>query len=296
MKTLRLGFAVLVASACLASPLSFAAENELRLHFVAAEGKVDWSSPRGLLISAARNAIKSRYASMGHVAVELSCRNANAYGVRHVLTAMADIGGKDMRKTVFVEGLGLGTLLHGFPGELEASASLGKDLVDARRNGRMRTLVIPTSDERCGQMLDFLDRWIENGSYTVYGGGQDVYAGQGAGCADFARVFFEIATGTTMPEEWLIRLRLPKELVGTPKRPVSLLSVLLRGGAWASPDASNVVYITPDPTLIHDWIRVDEATWPGSYDPATPKELPPFAFRYATKASAAAMWKAVSIR
>jgi hypothetical protein len=151
-------------------------------------------------------------------------------------------------------------------------------------------------------MLEFLDRWIENGSYSIYGGGKDNYGGEGAGCADFARVFFEIATGETMPQDWMVKRILPPALVGTKERPVSILDVFVSGDRWGSSELNAEKYISPDPGLAFRWIKQTlskgyaDATyyWPNVRGLEPPAPLPSFRHKRIPRVSPEVLWSSIA--
>jgi len=201
--------------------------NELSIHVITPRYQIEWNSPRSLAISTAKNTITKDYAPIGHLAVEIKCTNKNRFGINHVLTGMEREDKEESKRITLEKKLGLSSLVYPFNGALQSGRTSQAEINQARQENRLRTIIIPTSSERCDQMLDFLDNWISAGSYKVYGGGKDVTNGEGAGCADFAMEFFKIATQSLPPYEWYAQIRIPLSLMGNEQFQVPFQNILL---------------------------------------------------------------------
>jgi hypothetical protein len=135
----------------------------------------------------------------------------------------------------------------------------------ARRDGRMKTISVPTSSSRCDHMLDFIDNWIESGSYQVYGGGKDVSGGEGAGCADFAMKLLEIATDQSPSYEWIVSIDVPISLIGDGKKNKVEFQNILARSTWANGNEPSMHFEIADTNLVFDWLMKKTKATSGSY-------------------------------
>jgi hypothetical protein len=226
-------------------------KNSIKIHIVTPRININWKSPRSLALSTLLNSAGQDFAPIGHFGVEILCDQPYVNGVKHVLTGMERVSKKASQRTTIKKKLGLGSLVYGFPGDLQSYYSSAKEFIEARRQGRLLSVTIPTNSNRCQSAMEFLDLWIKNGSYTVYGGAKNVSAGEGSGCADFALKFFHIATGVMPLPELSANVMVPKDLIGDgDQKRVSFTKVLTRTSwekvpekalAFSSPDTDKVV-------------------------------------------------------
>lgn len=276
--------------------------NELTLHMVRAPHTVNWNSVNGLLISSAYNTLgkapKSNFA-LGHWVVEINCDTPNELGVSHVMTGMTQKNMEESRRIVKTAGLGLGSMVYPFEGILNASVEMQEAMKVMTEHNRYKSIVIPTTAKRCQRMLSFMSAWIANGSYTVYGGGQDVANGEGSGCAEFAEQFFEIATDKKFPESWVMEKKIPMKLIGTPENRVSLLKLILRK-KWAKADEDFLMYRMPDITTAMNLMDegFDISTLAGNSMIDTDEAYAPFEFKFNYNVSVEdqkAMWNRIML-
>jgi hypothetical protein len=313
IKILSFVFGALIISA---NKRSYA--DELKIHVIEPRFRIDWSSPRNLAITSGVDSARDDYAPIGHFAVEINCTNPNKYGIRHILTGMERQDKELSRQITLKKKLGLGSLIYPFKGALQTSKSSLLEMAQAKRDGRMKTISVPTSPARCDLMLDFLDNWIKSGSYQVYGGGKDVSRGEGAGCADFAIKLFEIATDQYPSYAWIVSIDVPKALIGDGKNKKVEFQDILARSTWANRHEPSMHFEIADTNLVFDWLmnktkatsemyQYTDHIFPtnvfysrGSdlqklvHDAANkmqaPEQLKPFTFQYETNSSPKNMW------
>ena len=233
---------------------NFAFSNDLKIHVIEPRLRIDWSSPNSLATSSALNSSTDDYAPIGHFAVEVNCKTPYSNGARHVISGMERKSKVESRQITLNKKLGLGSLIYPFEGSLQSSNSTLHEISMARRDHRLKTLIIPTSEARCHAILEFIDMWIRSGSYKVYGGGKDVSSGEGAGCADFAMEIFKIATNTLPPYEWIAEIQVPLRLLGDGKNRQINFAELLAHTSWARPNEESMNFKIADANLVTDWI------------------------------------------
>ncbi len=233
-------------------------KNEFVFHIIKPKFRIKWDSPQKLAISSAKNSLRKRnYSPIGHFAVEINCESPNEYGINHVLTGMETAEKGQSQKVTMKKRLGLGSVFYNFPGDLQNAKDNLKALKKAKKDNRLTTVTIPTSASRCQKGLEFLDKWINAGSYTVYGGMKDVQAGEGSGCADFALEFFSIATSIAARDDIFAKVFVPFELIGDGEdKRVSFFKILFTRN-WAKDATEGKLYITPDTNKVVDFIIKD---------------------------------------
>jgi hypothetical protein len=231
-----------------------ASADSLKIHVITPKLRIDWSSPRRLALTSGWDSIGNDYAPIGHFATEIRCSKGNGH-TRDALTGMERQSKKESRKITLSKELGLGSLIYPFEGALVTAAKTKAEIELAKRQGRLTTLEIFTSEERCDRMLEFVEKWIDEGSYRVYGGGKDAIRGEGAGCADFAMSLFSIATGTPPPPAWFVSISVPNSLIGDGHGKTVPFRKLLTRGDWARPREQSTSFTIADTNLTTDWAQ-----------------------------------------
>lgn len=270
-------------------------KDELRIHVTKPRFKISWESPRHLLFSGGFNSLKKDYAPIGHFTVEIKSSHPNRFGIQHVLTGMEREDKRESTKIVWKKKLGLGSMTYAFKGALTTFEKSYQDLLASEVEGRLKTLIIPTTPEISQRLFDFLDRWIHHGSYTVYGGHKDALCGEGAGCADFAMACFQLATGHQL-EDWCVNLSIPKKLVGNDHYQVSLAHLFL-SSHWEDP-GEKIKLKTADTDLAFEWIKQrsgekQDFTYTNHLKQPFVMKVPEFTFRYHTEKSDEDIWKTI---
>jgi hypothetical protein len=233
--------------------------NELKVHIITPPIRINWKSPRSLSLTAGVNSMTDDYAPIGHFAVEVSCQKPNRYGIKHIATGMERISKEESKKITMEQKLGLKSLFYSFRGRLVPAKQTMQEVADARKQKRLTSVSIPISASRCESIMDFMDNWIESGSYTVYGGGKEVLYGEGSGCADFALEIFKIATDVEPNDDLFVKLYVPNKLIGSETQKVGFTKLLL-STQWAeAKDKNATYYVTPDTNRVADFVRKNSA-------------------------------------
>lgn len=224
--------------------------NELKIHIIEPWVAIDWTTPSSLGITSGLDSIRDDYAPIGHFAVEINCKDSNI----HLLTGMERQDKRASQKFTIKQKLGLGSLYYPFPGALQTSVSTKKELILARKDNRLETLIIPTSSSRCHMMVEFIKQWIAHGSYNVYGGAKNTAQGEGAGCADFAMELFKIATQIQVPATWSAKIKIPSYLIGNGQdKKVNFIEILTRF-SWANENEYYRDFEIADTSYVTRWI------------------------------------------
>ncbi len=235
-----------------------------KLHVIPPPFRLDWRSPRRLMLYTLGNHLIQDQAPIGHYFIEFNSNTPNAYGVKHVLTGMSRKNANQSTLAMIKEQVGLGTVFYDFEGKLDHALKGEQELEWARSKNRLKTIVVPITQETSDVLMNELENWIIHSSFKHYGGGHDILKGEGSGCAEFGVHFLNLALGLKAGHpDWIRRVFVPKIMTGGPKTgkriPFSVL--LFNAGAWALDAHHGYPYQTPDMDLTMDWL---EKTHPGA--------------------------------
>ncbi len=230
------------------------ASDTMSIYVIKPKFRISWNSPSSLLFKTALNSIGSDYAPIGHFAVELKCSIVNHLPINHVMTGMERVDKKQSQKIVLKEKLGLGSLFYSFEGRLVSAAQTKFEIEAARKDKRLKKMTVSLSPESCQRGMEFIESWIQNGSYSVYGGGKNTLQGEGAGCADFANTLFKITTNYDLPQSWIVRRKISTNLIGGKEKKINFLKLLFREN-WVKDQEDYLIYETADTNQAYDWIE-----------------------------------------
>jgi len=230
------------------------ASDTMSIYVIRPKFRISWNSPSSLLFKTALNSIRDDYAPIGHFAVELKCSTGNNLSINHVMPGMERVDKKLSQKIVLKEKLGLGSLFYSFEGRLVSSAQTKFEIEAARKDKRLKKMTVSLSPENCQRGMEFIEAWIQNGSYSVYGGGKNTLQGEGAGCADFANTLFKVTTNYDLPPSWIVRRKISTSLIGGKEKKINFLKLLFREN-WVKDQEDYLIYETADTNQAFDWIE-----------------------------------------
>ena len=203
---------------------------ELSLHVIPAPRRTNWSTPQSLASSALKNQFNGysgiKRHSIGHLYVELNCQNWHFY------TGSTSTGNKEERKSILLDGYGLGIVLKNFKGKLDSSEEAEIDIRSQQIAGRSVLLILLISESTCQRLTDYWFEYQKRGYHQVYAGlnARPLY-GESAGCTAFGTSFLELAglLDPTFINEWKTKLIIPHQFIGGPltDQRVSFMLVLL---------------------------------------------------------------------
>lgn len=268
-------------------------ENALKIYVIRPRFRIRWSSPSVLGFTSALNSFLPDYAPIGHFAVEMKYKDQNTKAHFHILTGMEREDKVASRKLVLKKKLGLGSFFYSFKGSLQSAVETRSDIDKAKKQKRLKVIEVPLTDNGWLNIKNFLDLWINQGSYTVYGGNKKTLAGEGAGCADFAETLFYLATGENFPDTWIVNIKVPNALIGDGQiKKISFLKILTRMN-WFDDSQSYRYYRTADTNKVYDSISECHSV-------PLSKDIKPisceFKFQYVTPVSSDAIWDTISVK
>jgi len=205
--------------------------HELVLFFYPSPG-LDWSNPKGLTWTTAKNTLLGRPRSIGHVSIMVRS------GDEYFLTGMTHENKKEGQAEVLFKGYGLGILLHNFKGALELRERLVPELLKrSLKPGWLSYLRVTTNEQINDRLREYLNEYEKSGFHNSYGMKNRPLHGEGSGCSAFGASFLETA-GILRDEfsrEWTRYFNIPHDLIGGPVtgKKVSFLDIIRRAKRWA---------------------------------------------------------------
>lgn len=192
-------------------------DNHLTLFFIPSPYGISWQSPQKLFLSIARNYFSLQENFMGHVQVEVKCKEKGI----HFFTGMraANLNAKEL---IFSKQVGLGIIYHKFPGHLEDEKDKGLLVARLKKEtGEDRDLNFMTfkiNPDQCQRLHDYHQAYKENQLYRYYSLVSRPLCGEGAGCSAFGASFLDVIDGMAAmyKKNWTYELMVPKNLVGAP--------------------------------------------------------------------------------
>lgn len=222
--------------------------NELTLYVIPSPG-LDWSSPKNLFLSAAKNKMMMKSHFMGHMWVELKCADKTE------LTGM--IGDNpDFINQLVMNSRGLGVFYHSFPGKLETDVARERD--EYLKNGGMNFIRFVLNQGQCQRATQYLTEFRKNNVGRNYGLAHRPRHAEGAGCSAFAVSFPDVVNvmDQEMKETWIDEVKIQRELAGPPvnNEGVSILKIIT-ADKWATDSEKHEVLRFWNPDKIYNYIN-----------------------------------------
>lgn len=230
------------------------ASYELNLYFYPSPLGVDWRSPFHLTKSAVLNSFSLKKRMIGHVSVELVGEHPTRF------VGMSTKHFKQNKKLLVADGLGLGILLHQYPGHLEKESDLAAERDDRFESGRFSFIKFQLSRDSYLKVYRYLTEYEEQNKFAQYGLPNRPRYGEGAGCSAFAISFLEIANvlDKEFQMEWSGKVKLPEKLIGTKNIKVSIFKLIFPNHQnlnWAKPNEPGIEISFWDPDKMHAWVQ-----------------------------------------
>lgn len=231
---------------------------ELTLYSMPSPREINWTTPKGLMITAITNNLtlkhrKTKHA-IGHVFISLSHKGRDEF----VMTGSAPTADSGMKDFVLKQGYGLGILFTGIKGNLEPSEKLLAEIPARAKSGRIAFIKFKLSEENYDRLKTYLKEYRKRGYGKIYNGLNLPREGLGAGCSAFGISFLEVA-GIMHPvwqKEWPIQVRIPMDLIGGPitgkKVPLLKISTIRK---WATEKQPHKLLELYEPFKIYQWIH-----------------------------------------
>lgn len=216
--------------------------DELTLYVVPSPG-LDWSSPKSLFVSAAKGKLLFKPHFMGHMWAELKC------GGKSEFTGMTGDNPDFINQIVF-QNRGLGVFYHSFPGKMENSTDIQKEISDYQNAGGMNFIRFSLNENQCKRAEQYLVEFRKNNVGRNYGLAHRPRHAEGAGCSAYAVSFADVlkVMDQEMKEAWTDEIKIPSELEN-----VSFLKIL-SADKWATDNEKHQVLRFWNPDKIYTYI------------------------------------------
>lgn len=233
----------------------------LTLYFIPSPYGISWETPAQVARTTVRNHITFQNRNIGHVSIEIKCHEQKEAPAINFFTGMSgDVSSS--KKLLIKDGIGLGMLFYNYPGRLENSEELKKEIIEKSKKGRVNFLTFKLNPNNCRRLATYVEEYRKRGFYKYYGLPNRPLHGEGSGCTAFGMSFLEVAG--LMEEEfkksWSHFLRVPEHYIGTPigKEPVNLLSLAfpLKNTRWAEPNEPHREIFFWDPDKMFEWVNL----------------------------------------
>jgi hypothetical protein len=232
---------------------------------------IDWSTPKTLTWSAARNNMSPGTHKIGHANIHLRCATADGDDRDYeILTGMTTGEDDPTMRLLKQEGYGLGILFATVPGRLESTAEVSTDLHHRFETGNVNFLQFAINPTTCARLADYATEYQARGYDQAYGLPNRPRHGEGAGCTAFAASFLELAGlhSNHLRSRWNKTRLAPAFLTGGPLTGhfVPLMALLrpLRPLRWARPDEPHYAVNFYDPDAL---VRHIESSWNAGRNP-----------------------------
>jgi len=271
------GLTILVATVMtLAAPVP-ALAGSLTIYAIPSPRGIDWSTPKSLTWSAARNQLSGQTHKIGHANIHVRCAAAEGDDRDfEVLTGMTTGDDDPTMRLLKEEGYGLGILFATVPGRLETQEEVSRDLYDRFETGKVNFLQFRVSSPTCARLAEYVTAYKSRGYDRFYGLPNRPRHGEGAGCTAFAASFLDLAGLHTdyLRSRWKKTRLAPEFLTGGPMTghfvPLAALLRPIRPLRWARETEPHFAISFFDPDAL---VRHLESSWNAGRNPLGGREI-----------------------
>ncbi len=215
--------------------------SDLTLH-VLKPHQVDWSSPRGLVISALKNQATFQKDPWGQTWTEINCPE---------LKMLFTVKPKNYNflGQIFFESQGLEVLFHTFEGHMLSDAEA---LSHYKTEGQIYSLKFNINSNQCSRIADYFKEFQKYKVDKNFGLPHRPLFAEGASGSSFAASFVEVAglMDEGYREEWTRGLNVPDKNIN-----VNGFKLLTSADHWAKNQDTQKRILFYDPEKIGNWIE-----------------------------------------
>lgn len=250
--------ALLLAGLLTASLTANAAQ--VALYAINSPKRLNWSTPRSLLLTTVKNFIKIGQGrrvrhEIGHAFIGFKCD-----GAQEVLSGMTGGDNGSSFNDLVRKKRGMSILLEDAPGEFEDHQKAMKDVLDLSKAYRVNALRINISNEKCLKLKNWHAKYSTLPEH-IYGGlDKRPLKGEGSGCSAYAMSYFEVADidFEFFNDQFLQTIYIPKRLLGGPlgeDKQVGVFSVLADRTDLSLPSQDALKVDFYDPSEMYYWVQ-----------------------------------------
>lgn len=244
------------------APEAFAREqNYVRLYFMpTGPEKIQWGSPKELLVTTLSATLFNSNHSIGHVNVEVFCEATGVESERHFWTGSVSLDKTQSGRFLADDKIGFTISSIAWPGRLETEDEIHESLtLRGNKKGYLSALTYQISGSTCRRLVSYYDETVHDSHPRYYGFAARPRRHEGAGCSAYATSFLEVAGLMTadLDTQWTRRVRIPLTLMSgyLSTGPITVRQVLKSpdAQAWAT-TAPHMELGALDPDLMHEWL------------------------------------------
>lgn len=232
----------------------------LRLYFMpTAPIKLDWDTPRQLLLSTVKASAFNKSHPIGHVSVEVQLQGLDD-SEHHVFTGASGSVAGASKTLLLKDDLGFSILERAWPGLMEVEADLAKSLDDrAKHAGRMAVATFLINDDAARRLIEYVRTLRADPTPKWYGFAARPQRGEGSGCSAFGASFLDEigALNPALRRAWSREVRVPLILMAgyLGQARIGLAKAVVHKAAhvWAKPSDPHMLLQCFDPDLMFEW-------------------------------------------
>jgi hypothetical protein len=240
-------FAILMA---LIFSLNLAA-NELKLHVIKPNGPINWDNYISYVWTKGRNIFNGDDFPLGTFIAEVRCMEKHESGAgRFMISHKVINDDRKKSKIHFYHDTKEVSMYYNFKSKLHTYGEANNQVQAARREGRLKTLVIPTTAFRCWQMGEYVDDMLGSFAYT-YEQRLRPFGRQERQAFPFTpAILYEIATGLKLPKDWYRPFYATQRIIQKQKESMTYKNYLQENPI----KDDTFAYQMLDPLAAFDWI------------------------------------------
>jgi len=230
--------------------------------------KMDWNSPRDLLLSTVSAALFNGELTLGHVSVEVSCGLSDRENLpikkdpsSYVLSSAVPAAGDPSVDLLLKKKIGFSLQESGWKGAVETPEQVKNSFKivksDPKKVSSMKFLI---SDASCRRLTTFFREYSAMAPNLYYGNSPRPRRKEGSGCSAFGVAFLQLAglMNEEFRKDWSVTVRVPLTLMAgyAGKKKVSVWDVITSPDSreWAREWEPHMNIETYEPALMHKWI------------------------------------------
>lgn len=247
--------------------LALKQDHELTLYVIPTLHPLDWSAPSTLYKSMLSTYLKTFFVDKNYLLGHLTVKISSPLLEEPLRIAMTSDDKWEKLHLILNEKVGLGVMCASWDGKIETQKHIERMHNVYKKREKVAFIRYKVNETALRRMLTFFESYTSstenNHLPSAYYGGAfwPLYHDEGSGCSAFGAAMLEVANLLTPEtEEWLIRRKIPMDLVGGPfnNNKKVRTRAIRRTDHWYEGDGvENVDYVDYyiyEPSIMFDWI------------------------------------------
>lgn len=247
--------------------LSLSQEHELTLYVIPTLHPIDWSSPGSLYKTMLSTYLKTFFVDKNYLLGHLTVKISSPLLKEPLRIAMTSDDKWEKLHLILNEKVGLGVMCASWDGKIESEKHIEKMHSVYKKREKVAFIRYKVNETALRRMINFYQSYTsstENDHQPsgYYGGAfWPLYHDEGSGCSAFGAAMLEVANLLTPEtEDWVIRRKIPMDLVGGPfnnNKKVRTRTIRRADKWYEGEGVANVDYVDYyiyEPSVMFDWI------------------------------------------